>query len=106
MVKFLKELRALRIIMACTTLLVAISSRFTGGEVQFSGWGMVPTLIVPAIVPILFFVILLDVLMTWVFRVDAVAEDRIRLGRILMFDIALVLILVISWASYFTSLAS
>jgi hypothetical protein len=106
MLDFLKELRALRIIMACTTLLISVSSRFTGTEVYFSGWNMVPTLIIPAIVPILFFVLLLDVLMTWVFRVDAEGSDRIRLGRILIFDISLVVLLVISWAGYFNALAT
>ena len=106
MLKFLKELRALRVIMACITLLVIISSRFVGAEVHFSGWQMVPTLIIPAIVPILFFVILLDVLMTWVFRVDAEGDDRVRLGRIFVFDICLVAFLVIAWAGYFAALAN
>lgn len=104
MIKFLKELRALRIIMAITTIAVSISSFFTGDEVHFSGWEMLPTLVVPAVVPILFFVIWLDVLMTWVFRVDAEGEDRVRLGKVLLFDLALVSMLTLSWISYFMAL--
>ena len=104
MKKFFQELRALRIVMAVTTLFVSLSSLFSGEEIHFSGWEMVPTLIVPAIVPILFFVIWLDVLMTWVFRVDAEGEDRIRLGKILLFDLALVSLLTLSWIGYFLSL--
>jgi hypothetical protein len=104
MLNFLKELRSLRIAMAGTTFFVAICSRFAGGDMQYSGWAMMPTLIVPALVPLLFFILLLDALMTWVFRVDAKGSDRERLGRILMFDIGLVVLLVVSWAGYFIAL--
>lgn len=105
MMKFLKELRALRIIMGLVTAFAVVMSRFTGEEVHYSGWEMVPSLIVPAIVPILFFVIWLDVLMTWVFRVDAQGADRERLGRALFYDLSLVTLLTLSWIGYFLALA-
>ena len=104
MIKYLKEMRALRVIMASVTLYAVVSSRFTGDEVHYSGWEMVPSLIVPAIVPILFFVIWLDILMTWVFRVDAVGEERSRLGRALIVSFSLVVLLILSWIGYFLSL--
>ncbi len=104
MIKYLKEMRALRLILAGVTLFAVVSSRFTGDEVHYSGWEMIPSLIVPAIVPILFFVIWLDVLMTWVFRVDAVGEERSRLGRALVTSLSLVALLMLSWIGYFLSL--
>lgn len=103
--KFLKELRALRVIMGLVTAFTAIISRFAGDEVHYTGWEMVPSLIVPAIVPILFFVIWLDVLMTWVFRVDAQGAERARLGRALVFDLSLVALLTLSWIGHFIALA-
>jgi hypothetical protein len=43
--------------------------------------------------------------MTWVFRVDAQGDERDRLGRILIYDLALVSLLTLSWIGFFLSLA-
>lgn len=91
--------------MGVVTLFCAAMAPLSTGETQYSGWGMVPTLIVPAIVPILFFVIWLDVLMTWVFRIDAEGDERVRLGRVMIFDLAMVALLTLSWIGFFLSLA-
>lgn len=104
MIKYIKEMRALRLILVGVTLFVIVLSRFAGDEIHYSGWEIVPSLIVPAIVPLLFFVILLDVLMTWVFRVDAVGEERSRLGRAFVISLSLVVLLTLSWIGYFLSL--
>jgi len=105
MKKLFKELRFLRSFMGVVTLFCVVMSRFAGGETLYSGWGMVPTLIVPAIVPILFFVIWLDVLMSWVFRIDAEGEEKARLGRVMIFDLIMVSLLTLSWVGFFLSLA-
>ena len=105
MKKYLKELRALRIVMMVFTIVLVILSRFAGGETAFSGWQMIPTLIAPAIVPILFFVIWLDVLMSWVFKIDAEQEEKKRFVRIILTDLALVIVLSASWFGYFSRLA-
>lgn len=105
MKKLFGELRFLRSFMAVFTLFCVAMSFFSGGETQYSGWLMVPTLIVPAMVPILFFVIWLDVLMSWVFRIDAEGAEKARLGRVMIIDIVLVSVLTLSWIGFFISLA-
>jgi hypothetical protein len=104
--KYIQELRLLRIVMICFTLVLAILSRFAGDEVIYSGWKIIPTLIAPALVPILFFVIWLDVLMSWVFRIDALQEEKRRFGRVIAVDLVLVVVLVSSWFGYFNQLVS
>ena len=103
--RLLQDLRFLRVVMVLVTITLVILSRFSSQEVAYSGWAMIPTLIAPALVPILFFVILLDVLMAWVFRIDAQADDRGRLGRVIVIDLLQVVVLVASWSGYFMRLA-
>jgi hypothetical protein len=104
MKKYIEDLRLLRIVLICFTLTLAVISRFAGDEIIFSGWKMIPTLIAPALAPIVFFVIWLDFLMSWVFRIDAADVERSRLGRIMVIDLVLVVILTASWFGYFARL--
>jgi hypothetical protein len=106
MKKYIQELRLLRIVMICFTLVLAILSRFAGDEVFYAGWKIIPTLIAPAIVPILFFVIWLDVLMSWVFKIDAPQEEKPRFVRVIAVDLVLVIVLTASWFGYFSRLVS
>jgi len=106
MKKFIQELRLLRVVMICFTLVLAILSRFAGDEVIYSGWKIIPTLIAPALAPIMFFVIWLDVLMSWVFSIDAEKGEKSRFGRIVVADIVQVIILTASWFGYFSRLVS
>lgn len=106
MKKYIQELRLLRIVMICFTLVLAVLSRFAGDEVVYSGWRIIPTLIAPALAPIMFFVIWLDVLMSWVFSIDAGKEEKSRFGRIVVTDVILVVVLTASWFGYFSRLVS
>jgi len=102
--KWIQDLRFLRVVLVCVTFGVSIVSRFAGGDIVYSGWKMASTLIVPAMVPILFFVIWLDFLMAWVFRIDAQDGERERLGRVMVVDLVMVTVLTISWTGFFVKL--
>lgn len=104
--KYLQDLRLLRIAMFCFVLVLAVISRFAGDEIIVSGWKMVPTLIAPALAPIMFFVVWLDVLMSWVFKFDATEAEKHRFNRIITIDIVMVVILTASWFGYFSRLVS
>ena len=106
MKKYIQELRLLRVVMICFTLALVILSRFAGDEIIYSGWKIIPSLIAPALAPIMFFVIWLDVLMSWVFSIDAEKGEKSRFGRIVVTDIVLAVILTVSWFGYFSRLVS
>lgn len=103
--KMFLKIGALRMILALVAVTAMVFSFFTGDPVK-EGWAMVPTLIVPAIIPILFFVLLLDVLMSAVFMIDAVAEERSRFRFIILIDMISVILIVALWLPYFRSLGS
>lgn len=81
------------------------SSFFTGDPV-YEGWAVIPTLVFPAIVPIIFFVIWLDVLMSSVYMSDTSGDERNKFKFIIKMDLLLVLGLVSFWANYFYSIAN
>ncbi|MCG6873203.1 MAG: hypothetical protein LJE84_13010 [Gammaproteobacteria bacterium] len=105
MMHFLSMLGPLRVLLALGLLLLAAAQPFSGGEVQYSGWLMFTTLIAPAVIPIAFFVLLLDMLMSGVFlssAEDAVGRRRYR--TILWVELGLLAMLLAVWGPYFTRL--
>jgi len=105
MMHFLATLGPLRVLLGLTLLLLSAARPFAGGTVHYSGWQMMPTLIIPAFVPIAFFVLLLDMLMTRVFLSSAEdAAGRARLRTVWWTEVALLALLLIAWGPYFTSL--
>lgn len=102
---FIKRVGLLRAILAAVAISVMVFSFFTGDQVRH-GWAMVPTLIVPAIVPIVFFVLLLDILMSGVFMVDKTGAERNRFKFIALMDVVFVVSIVALWFPYFRSIGN
>ena len=103
LIKRIGVLRFLLVILAATVIL---ASQFTGDEAAYSGWAMIPTLIVPAVAPIVFFVLLLDMMMAAVFMVDKQGDERKRFKFIVNLDLLLVVGMLVAWVPYFISIAS
>lgn len=105
---YLRQAGALRIMLALLTLFITVSAPFAGNHAIKEGWAVVPTIIIPATVPIVFFVIWLDVLMASVFRADAVGDEsrRQRFSNIVKLDVVLVTLMTLSWLPYFYSVLS
>ncbi len=85
-------------------LVLVLSAPFAGGESARSGWAMWPTLIAPALVPIFFFVLPLDMTMTAIGRAGAEGEERARLTTVLRFDVLLLAVLFGAWLPFFLEL--
>ncbi|MDH5648693.1 MAG: hypothetical protein OEY67_03475 [Gammaproteobacteria bacterium] len=96
----------LRAVLAFVAISIVVMSQFTGDRAVYEGWRMVPTLIVPAIVPIVFFVLLLDMLMSGVFMADAEGEGKKKFKFIIMMDLVFVLGVATLWFPYFYSIAN
>ncbi|MDP6398918.1 MAG: hypothetical protein QGH58_08270 [Arenicellales bacterium] len=68
---------------------------------SYQGWAFVTTVIVPAIVPIFFFVALLDILMSAVFMSSSTGERRAKHRKALITQAVLVGILTAAWLPLF-----
>lgn len=104
--KFIWRVGVLRAMLAAVTVLLILAAPFAGGETQLSGWAMMPTLIAPALVPILFFVFPLDMTMSAVYMSGKSAEHKPRYRFIIAMDIVLLLLLILAWLPFFRALLS
>ncbi len=106
LVRYVKKVGVLRALLALLAVAAVIGSRFTGDRAVYSGPEMIPTLIVPAVAPIVFFVLLLDMLMGSVFMIDKSGAERARFRFIVGADLVLAAAVLLSWLPYFVSLNS
>jgi hypothetical protein len=102
--RFINKIGMLRALLSFGVLIVIITAPFADAPVVYSGWAMFPTLIAPALVPILFFVYPLELTMTRIFMSDKEGEERARYKFILWVDIIMLLGLVIVWLPFFLRL--
>jgi len=106
MKSILAILGPLRAMLAASTLILVALRPFAGGRVIYTDWHILPTMVVPALVPIFFFVLLLDMMMAAVFRSSADDAGQARFTRVLYIEAALVVLLLAAWLPFFLSLGS
>ena len=91
----------LRLMLVVSVFVLIVLAPLVGSDVYYSGWKMGPTLIAPAVVPIFFFVILFDVLMCLVSRIDKPAIERQRFGSIVRIELVLLALMTAVWVPAF-----
>jgi len=90
-------------LLSVTAALIALSF-FSSGETVYEGWGAIPTIIAPTLVPIMLFVVGLDILMSFIYGLDAEAAVAKRYRWINRINLLSIMMLVVFWAKFFTSL--
>lgn len=104
MVKRLGTLRVGLVVLALVALLLRPAA---GGAPVYEGWAFVTTMLVPALTPLVFFGLLLDMLMTWVLSIDLQPAQRAEGPRtVLWVDFVLVAALSFAWIPFFLSLGN
>jgi len=103
---FLSELGALRILLALIALVAVAFAPVPGVASARAGWALVTTAVIPALGPVVFAVLLFDMLMSRVLMSDAEGEARRRYRRALAFDGVVVAVLLLSWLPFLIYLFS
>jgi len=106
MKNFFSELGELRILLLTTTLLSLLAIPFTDTDVRMEGWGLLPDVLVPVVSFIVVFLILLDMLMSRVFMIEADEAKRKKFNRIFLLELLMVVALVVFWTPYFIAVLS
>lgn len=88
----------LRTALSVLAIVTVIAAPFAGGEPQYSGWGLFPSVIAPTFMLTLLFVLPLDAIMARVFMTDAEAEQRVRYRAIIRIELGLFLLLLVAWS--------
>ena len=90
----------LRLMLVFGALALVVLRPAPGTPPVHAGWDMIPTLVFPALVPLLFMVLLLDVIMSAVQLASHPGEQR-RYRIVIGMDLGMALLLVMWWWPYF-----
>ncbi|MGU9956395.1 MAG: hypothetical protein ACNYPI_01740 [Arenicellales bacterium WSBS_2016_MAG_OTU3] len=102
--RFIEKVGWLRFGLTLLTLFLILMAPMSLGETMMSGWGMVPTMIAPALAPMLLFVYPLDMTMSAIYRSGADQIQQARHSFIIKLDLILMVVLVIVWLPFFRTL--
>lgn len=95
----------LRVMLAVMTVLVILAAPFAEVSPELvTGWAMWPRTIAPAFMPIIAFVLPLDIIMSRLIMMDKPPESRARYRFIIWCDLILLTILVLAWLPFLSAL--
>ena len=98
---FAAELGVLRVALLAMAGILALIATDPGVPLSLHGWDLIRTLVLPAAAPLVFFVLLFDILMSSVRFADAQPAARARWQRVLLTEVIFVLWLLASWLPFF-----
>lgn len=101
---YLKSLGPQRLALTVFSLLTILSAPIASNGVHYEGLLVMPTLVAPSMVPILIFVIMLDIIMSLVFLSQEEGTGKKRFKVILFSNIVLLVVMFGVWGSFFIAL--
>lgn len=101
-----QRLGALRIALLVLGLVALAMRPSAGGPPVYEGWAMVTSLLIPALVPLVFLGLLLDMLMAWVMSIDLQPAQRARQRSVLWADLAVAAGLGLAWLPFYLALGN
>ena len=101
---FFRYVGPLRSMLYILILILIVAALFSMGETQKSGLMMFPTLIAPALVPMLFFVNLLDATMCLIMMSGKDAMQRRRYRHMILYDLLSLFLLFAVWTPFYRRL--
>lgn len=102
MTNYLKIFGALRISLITIAIVLAVLAPEPGTAAARSGWEMIPTLIAPAMAPLVFMVLMFDFMMSRVRMTDELVRKKFRI--ISYVELATAFILLLIWLPFFLAI--
>lgn len=87
---------ALRLLLIGFVLLLTVVAPFSGGD-NYAGAAVLISAVAPAMFVIMSFVLVLDMLMSLLFRVDTTGSERRRMNRILKIEALAFIAMNLTW---------
>ena len=102
--EFIIGLGPLRVMLMASAIVMIVLHPAPGTEAVFEGWAVFPTLLFPALAPIIFMLLLLDVIMSSVYLSARQGAERQRLQRARRSNLIVAAALLLFWLPYFYNL--
>lgn len=106
LLQYLIGLGPLRLMLGSAAIFMMVLRPASGTEAIYEGWAVFPTLLFPALAPIVFMVLMLDALMSRVLMTAKQGSEKDRLQRALWTDLGIAGVSLLVWYSYFSQLLS
>ena len=94
---YARQLGPLRVILVITTLLLAVLTPFAQVNAEPVGWGLLFGVLIPALGPIVFMVICLDLLVCQMWKGEVEPEHNQRLVLAQRVNLVLLLVMFAAW---------
>ena len=94
----------LRAMLFAGIIAMAAAAAFSAGGMQTSGIMIFPTLIVPAVVPMIFFVLPLDMTMCAIMMSGKTDAEKKRYRKLILCDIVAMVLLFAAWWPFYSKL--
>lgn len=98
------QLGPLRLLLMSAAVLAVAFATPPATAAVYSGWALVPTVLVPVLVPLVFLMLVFDSIMSGVFMIDKGGAARARYKTAIILNLALVLLVLIRWLPYYRAL--
>ena len=102
--QFIDQMGPLRLLLASTAIIITIFATKAGTSASYEGIEVITSLVIPALTPLIFLVLLLDALMNRVWQIDAADDTRQKYRNIMFVDLLIAGLLFIRWIPYFISI--
>ena len=96
-----QKLGALRVMLFSVLALLTVLAPFALETTGYEGWALASTVIVPALVPIFFFVTLLDVLMSAIYRSSSDGDIRDKYQLVIKVEVVCLVMMMGAWMPLF-----
>ena len=101
MVVAVEKLGALRVMLLSVLALLTVLAPFALETTGYEGWALASTVIVPALVPIFFFVTLLDILMSAIYRSSSDGDLRGKYQLVIKVEVVCLVMMMGAWMPLF-----
>ena len=102
--RFVGELGPLRVALLMAALVLVIAVPAPGARAIYHGWGLVMSVLLPVLAPLMFMGLLLDALMTRIFASDSEGTVRSRLRAVSWMNLVIAVVLLLRWLPYYAAL--
>ena len=97
----LLSLGPLRLALVVLIVVLIVAALFADGKMHMHSWRLFPNVIAPSIAMMVFFVLPLDITMSWIFRSSTESDaERGRLTFAIKIDLLLFVLLILAWLPF------